>query len=152
MKQKILIIFLILLSFVLMSCENSHTHQYIDGLCSCGEEDPNYKPQHTHIYENGKCECGEEDPNYKPSHTHAYENGKCECGEKDPNYEEIKYKIVFKDYDGKILLEVIISDGENITLPDSPKREGYIFVGWDNNLENVNNDLTSWRKAPLTPP
>ena len=152
MKKKILIIFLILLSFVLMSCENSHTHQYIDGLCSCGEEDPNYKPPHIHIYENGKCECGEKDPNYKPPHTHAYENGKCECGEKDPNYEEIKYKIIFKDYDGEILLEVIIFDGENITLPDSPKREGYIFVGWDNNLENVNNDLivnAIYEKEPL---
>ena len=41
-----------------------HSHNFVDGKCECGEEDPNYVPPHEHEFVNGKCECGEEDPNY----------------------------------------------------------------------------------------
>ena len=41
-----------------------HEHEFVDGKCECGEEDPNYVPPHEHEFVNGKCECGEEDPNY----------------------------------------------------------------------------------------
>ena len=46
-----------------------HTHNFVDGKCECGEEDPNYvpdTPDHEHSFVDGKCECGEEDPNYVP--------------------------------------------------------------------------------------
>ena len=43
-----------------------HVHEYVDGKCECGEEDPNYEPPHVHNFVEGKCECGETDPNYKP--------------------------------------------------------------------------------------
>ena len=64
-----------------------HLHEYIDGVCECGKEDPNYQPPHVHEFVEGKCECGEEDPNYEPPHVHEFVEGKCECGEEDPNYE-----------------------------------------------------------------
>ena len=35
---------LFLLVFILAGCDQSHTHNYVDGKCSCGEEDPNYDP------------------------------------------------------------------------------------------------------------
>ena len=49
-----------------------HTHNFVEGKCECGEEDPNYVPPHTHNFVDGKCECGEEDPNYNPTCEHQY--------------------------------------------------------------------------------
>ena len=43
-----------------------HEHNFVDGKCECGEEDPNYEPPHEHNFVDGKCECGETDPSYKP--------------------------------------------------------------------------------------
>ena len=68
--------------------EPPHEHNFVDGICECGEVDPNYVPPHVHEFVEGKCECGEIDPNYVPPHVHEYVEGKCECGEKDPNYVE----------------------------------------------------------------
>ncbi|MBQ4571114.1 MAG: phosphodiester glycosidase family protein [Bacilli bacterium] len=65
-----------------------HVHNFVDGICECGETDPNYVPPHVHEFVEGKCECGEIDPNYVPPHVHEYVEGKCECGEIDPNYVE----------------------------------------------------------------
>ena len=63
-----------------------HTHEFVDGSCSCGETDPDYAPPHEHSFAEGKCECGETDPDYVPPHEHSFVEGKCECGESDPNY------------------------------------------------------------------
>ena len=63
-----------------------HTHNFVDGRCECGEEDPNYVPPHNHVFVDGRCECGESDPNYVPPHDHVFVDGRCECGESDPNY------------------------------------------------------------------
>lgn len=35
--------------------EPVHTHNYINGDCSCGAHDPNYQPPHTHNYTGGDC-------------------------------------------------------------------------------------------------
>ncbi|MBO5714832.1 MAG: phosphodiester glycosidase family protein [Clostridia bacterium] len=41
-------------------------HKYVDGVCTrCQSEDPEYIPPHEHNFVEGKCECGEEDPNYQ---------------------------------------------------------------------------------------
>ena len=63
-----------------------HVHEFIDGVCECGEKDPNYVPPHVHEFVEGVCACGEKDPNYVPPHVHEFVDGVCECGEKDPNY------------------------------------------------------------------
>ena len=43
-------------------------HNYANGVCgNCGESDPNYVPPHTHNYVEGKCECGAEDPDFVPT-------------------------------------------------------------------------------------
>ena len=68
--------------------EKEHVHNFVDGICECGETDPNYVPPHVHEFVEGKCECGEIDPNYVPPHVHKFVEGKCECGEIDPNYVE----------------------------------------------------------------
>ena len=63
-----------------------HVHEFIDGVCECGEKDPNYVPPHVHEFVDGVCACGEKDPNYVPPHVHEFIDGVCACGEKDPNY------------------------------------------------------------------
>ena len=59
-------------------------------LASCGLIDKiipgNDQPEHEHAYVDGVCDCGETDPNYVAPHTHNFVEGKCECGETDPNY------------------------------------------------------------------
>ena len=66
--------------------ELEHKHNFVDGVCSCGEKDPDYV-EHTHEYVDGECECGEIDPDYV-EHEHHFVEGKCECGEIDPNYKK----------------------------------------------------------------
>ena len=63
-----------------------HKHNFVDGKCECGEEDPDYKPECEHSFSEGVCtKCGEEDPTYTP-HEHKFVDGVCECGEEDPTY------------------------------------------------------------------
>ena len=133
---------MLILIFLCSSCTSEHLHEFIDGKCSCGEEDPNYNPPHIHEFIDGKCSCGEEDPNYNPPHIHEFIDGKCSCGEKDPNHEQVTYTITFIDYDYTVFSKVVIAEGERVNLPEEPKREGYIFIGWDHDLENIASDLT----------
>ena len=78
----------LILCFAFTSCRKKHTHNYIKGICSCGEIEP-----HKHIYLDGKCTCGELDPNY---HEHVYVNGKCTCGEVEEE-KPIEIKAVLED-------------------------------------------------------
>ena len=143
MKQKVtLLIFFIILIFCCSSCTFEHSHQFTEGKCECGETDPNYVAPHEHAFVEGKCECGETDPNYVAPHEHKFIEGKCECGEIDPDYKEIKYTITFVDYDNTIIKIIIINRGEHVSYPDDPVREGYIFEGWNHDLENIESDLT----------
>ena len=89
MKKKLLLIIIFIISFLLTSCNvYSHTHNYQDGQCGCGEKDPDYVAPHVHEYKEGLCECGEKDPDYIAPHVHEYKEGLCECGEWMPNYGE----------------------------------------------------------------
>ena len=60
-------------------------HNFVDGACTaCGATEP--EPPHTHTFVDGVCECGETDPDYVPPHEHNFVDGVCECGEVDPEY------------------------------------------------------------------
>ena len=63
--KTLLLLCLVLITSFSVSCRKKcKNHDYVDGVCSkCEAVDPNY---HTHSYVNGKCSCGELDPNYKP--------------------------------------------------------------------------------------
>ena len=52
-----------------------------------------------------------------------------------------EYKVIFTDWDGTILKEEIVQEGSNATAPLNPEREGYEFVGWNNEYFNVKEDL-----------
>lgn len=51
------------------------------------------------------------------------------------------YEVVFRDYDGTVLKEETVEDGQNATPPPAPKREGCVFVGWDKSFQSVFSDL-----------
>jgi hypothetical protein len=53
-----------------------------------------------------------------------------------------EYTVVFKDSDGKVIKEVTVVYGEEVTPPAAPVRKGYTFTGWDVALDEVTNDLT----------
>ena len=68
----LLLVFCLLVSgcTITLPNNNPHTHEYVDGICNCGEKDPNYnneEPPHTHVYVDGVCSCGEKDPDYNPN-------------------------------------------------------------------------------------
>lgn len=71
------------------------------------------------------------------SHEHNYIDGKCECGEVIVE----TFSVVFKDYDGKILSEEIVEKGNSAIPPESPIRDGYKFIGWNKNLDNIQNNM-----------
>lgn len=52
-----------------------------------------------------------------------------------------KYTVTFVDHDGTILKEETVKKGTTITEPSDPTREGYTFIGWDNDLSNITSDI-----------
>ncbi len=52
------------------------------------------------------------------------------------------HEVVFLSYDKTVLSTQIIEDGLDATPPIVPEKEGYIFVGWDQDYFNVHKDLT----------
>lgn len=56
-------------------------------------------------------------------------------------YELREYTVVFKDYDGTILHETVVTHGETATAPADPSRAHHDFEGWDHELKDITGDL-----------
>jgi hypothetical protein len=52
-----------------------------------------------------------------------------------------QYTVTFRDWDGTVLDAQRITHGAAATVPTSPSRAGYGFVGWDVAFNNVTSDL-----------
>lgn len=52
------------------------------------------------------------------------------------------FTVTFVDWNDTILLIQIINVGQDAQIPDDPIREGYTFIGWDNDLTNIQSNLT----------
>lgn len=52
------------------------------------------------------------------------------------------YKVIFKDYDGRVIREELVEEGTGATAPPNPTREGYTFKCWDKDFSNITNGLT----------
>lgn len=113
--------------------EQEHTHDYVDGKCSCGAIDPN----HTHNYgEDGTCTiCGKENDPYGTAPAEAYNDWNYTLDEENNiitlNYyigldyaNPKKEVIVYANYviDGKTYKTQIKSNDENAT-----NRTAYMF-------------------------
>ena len=91
--KKCLFLVCIIMILLLVGCVAPHTHNFIEGICECGDVDPNYQ-KHEHNFIEGVCECGEVDPNYHKhdfywdtycpcgefEDIHNFDNGVCSCG------------------------------------------------------------------------
>ena len=55
--------------------------------------------------------------------------------------EEIKHKVVFKDWDGTVLKTETVKDKDSATAPETPKRTGYKFISWSEDFTIVTKDL-----------
>lgn len=51
------------------------------------------------------------------------------------------YSVKFYNWDGTILSEQTVAEGKTATLPQNPEREGYDFIGWDNSVANIKEDV-----------
>jgi hypothetical protein len=51
------------------------------------------------------------------------------------------YTVTWKDWDGTLLEQQTITFGNSAIAPQDPVRDGYKFVGWDNNFSNIISDV-----------
>ena len=51
------------------------------------------------------------------------------------------YRVVFIDYDGTVLKSDSIEVNSSAIAPENPEREGYKFVGWNTEFDNVTSNL-----------
>lgn len=56
--------------------------------------------------------------------------------------ERAKYTVTFCDYDGTVLEEQLVEEGNSAVPPQDPKREGYNFTGWDKKFDQVTDNMT----------
>lgn len=56
-------------------------------------------------------------------------------------YEIAEYIVVFKDWDGTVLLELETCYEDEFDAPIPEEREGYTFIGWDTDFSEVISDL-----------
>ena len=114
-----------------------HEHNFVEGKCECGAEDPNYQPPsggetpapHEHNFIEGKCECGATDPNYQPPHEHNYIDGKCECGAEDPNYQP-------PTGDGVMSIPEVLASAEG-TAVVVKGTVSEIYQAWNDQFSNI---------------
>lgn len=53
-----------------------------------------------------------------------------------------QYTVTFVDHDGSILRESLVIEGDSATAPEeNPERDGYVFIGWDRDFENITENL-----------
>lgn len=53
-----------------------------------------------------------------------------------------KYTVTYVDDDGSEISRQTVTEGDNAVVPESPKKDGYLFVGWSANGNNVNENMT----------
>ena len=54
-----------------------------------------------------------------------------------------KYTVVFQDWDGTELASRLVVPGQDAEAPNDPKREGYVFIGWDRDITNIQESFTT---------
>jgi len=61
------------------------------------------------------------------------------------------YEVRFLDHNGTQLSLQTLQSGEDATAPDTPVREGFLFIGWDQPYTNVMSDLNITAQYELIP-
>lgn len=66
-------------------------------------------------------------------------------------YEPILHTVVFRDYNEVVLSTQSVLDGGTALSPLPPKREGFVFEGWDTPFDNVTTDITTTARYTVVP-
>ncbi len=53
-----------------------------------------------------------------------------------------KYSVTFVDWDDRWITTTVVEEGEAAVAPEDPVREGYKFLGWDKEFDNVTENIT----------
>ncbi len=56
-------------------------------------------------------------------------------------FNSARHRVRFIDYDGTVVSEQMIKDGDRAKTPETPFREGYVFLGWSEEYEEVHSDM-----------
>lgn len=59
--------------------------------------------------------------------------------------------VIFKDYDGTIIKQENVLDGNSANAPNAPTRGGYEFTGWNADFSSVTSDLTVTAQYRMIP-
>ena len=51
------------------------------------------------------------------------------------------YTVTFLDWDGTVISEQKVAEGQDAQEPETPTREGYTFTGWDKEFTNITNRM-----------
>lgn len=128
MKKFWQLMLVVMFALVLVGCQDpsqkpdepTHEHKYVDGVCDCGEKDPDWTDpsgECEHEYENGYCvKCFEKDPNWDPETPELPEFKEGESCATNPEHERCGYVDTWEweynrlKFDGK-QMEIILLSG-----------------------------------------
>lgn len=60
-----------------------------------------------------------------------------------------EYKVKFVDYNGTVVSEQTVKQGEDASVPAPLSREGYRFIGWDKSFTNIQSNTTLTAKYEI---
>ena len=67
----------------------------------------------------------------------------------EPIVKKIKYTVKFIDTDGTVLKEVTVAHGNTASFGGDPKKTGYNFIGWDQDIKNIKSNMEVKAKYEL---
>lgn len=59
------------------------------------------------------------------------------------SFTQVGFTVTFNDWDGTLLKTQMVNPGKSAVAPNTPAREGYVFVGWNKSFSYVTGDMTT---------
>ena len=156
------LVFVFIISFTLTGCKKQHKHEFINGICECGEKETSNED--TKVYKNCIWYIDDEIyyqekmllsdkvvhpelPEYVNPSSAKWVGGSFSDGIIDGvhqysyrlSYKVKEFGVVFYDQDGNVLKAEVVKYGKDATAPNYSSNYN---VTWDKDFTNVKSDLT----------